>query len=163
MATQDAGAALAALCASGVTGAVNVASGEPVTVGALAQEIAGLLGRPDLLRIGSRPDRPGEAPAMLADVTRLRREVGFDPAATRAEPAAPPNFVRLKRSAASARPSHRLIKIIDGACKANPQQISLITASLIDPSWLARMMYKADDLIAPGHRHDGSPDSVCTS
>ena len=48
-------------------------------------EIAGLLGRPDLLRIGARPDRPGEAPAMLADVTRLRREVGFDAETTRAQ------------------------------------------------------------------------------
>ncbi len=85
MATQDAGAALAALCGSNVEGAVNVASGEPVTVGALAQEIAGLMGRSDLLRIGSRPDRPGDPPSMLADVTRLRREVGFEPAATRAQ------------------------------------------------------------------------------
>ena len=62
MSTQDAGAALAALCASGVTGAVNVASGEPVTVGALAQEIAGLLGDPTCFASVRAPTGPEKRP-----------------------------------------------------------------------------------------------------
>jgi hypothetical protein len=35
-------------------------------------------GREALLRFGALPDRPGEVPVMVADVARLRREVGFD-------------------------------------------------------------------------------------
>lgn len=46
-------------------------------------EIAGhlgrLAGRPDLLRIGALPARVGDPPAMLADLGRLRLEVGFPP------------------------------------------------------------------------------------
>ncbi|MCP8937887.1 NAD-dependent epimerase/dehydratase [Alsobacter sp. SYSU M60028] len=84
LSSVDAGAALAALCACGVEGAVNVASGEGIAVAALAGEIAEAAGLPDLLRIGARPDRPGEPPRMVADVTRLREEVGFVPGASRA-------------------------------------------------------------------------------
>jgi nucleoside-diphosphate-sugar epimerase len=69
--------ALAALAASGVTGAVNIATGEARSIREIAETLARLAGRPDLLRPGALPDRPGEVPRMVADVTRLRREVGF--------------------------------------------------------------------------------------
>lgn len=76
---DDAGAALAALAgAEGVTGAVNVASGEAPPVRELAGRLAELAGRPDLLALGALPG--GEEPACVqADVTRLREEVGFAP------------------------------------------------------------------------------------
>ncbi|WP_165839036.1 NAD-dependent epimerase/dehydratase family protein [Roseicella frigidaeris] len=70
-------AALAALAASPVTGPVNVASGAPVTIRALVERLGRLAGRPELLRLGALPDRPGEPPAMVAAVGRLRREVGW--------------------------------------------------------------------------------------
>ena len=85
LSTVDAGAALAALTLSGVDGAVNVASGEAVSIADLAGEIAAIAGRPDLLRLGARPDPAGEAPRMVADVTRLREEAGFRPARDRRE------------------------------------------------------------------------------
>lgn len=75
--TRYLGRALAALAASGVTGPVNVASGEGRAIADVARLLAQAAGRPDLLEIGALPDRPGEVPAMVADVGRLRREVGF--------------------------------------------------------------------------------------
>lgn len=83
LATQDAGAALAALALSDVAGPVNVASGEAVSIADLALELARIAGRADLLRLGARPDPSGEVPRMVADVTRLRRDVGFAPATCR--------------------------------------------------------------------------------
>lgn len=80
--TRHIGRALAALAASDVTGAVNVASGEGRRIADLVRELGVLAGRPDLIRLGALPDRPGEVPVMVADTTRLRREVGFAEAAS---------------------------------------------------------------------------------
>ena len=71
------GRALAALLASEVVGPVNIASGSGISIGVLVRRLASLAGRPELLRLGAMPDRPGEVPCMVADVTRLRQEVGF--------------------------------------------------------------------------------------
>jgi len=71
------GRALAALAASTVTGPVNIASGEARPIRAIVQTIARLAGRPELVRFGALPDRPGEVPYQVADTTRLRTEVGF--------------------------------------------------------------------------------------
>ncbi len=78
MHVSDAGRALASLLASGPAGACNVASGAPVTVGALAALAARLAGRADLLAVGARPAATGEPAAITADVTRLRA-TGFAP------------------------------------------------------------------------------------
>jgi nucleoside-diphosphate-sugar epimerase len=75
----DVAAAFAALVDGGVTGAVNVASGKGVAVRALAELIARAAGRPDLLDVGALPARAGDPPALVAEVTRLRDEVGFVP------------------------------------------------------------------------------------
>ena len=77
---RDAGAAFAALVDSDVSGPVNVASGESHTIAEVAQTIAELVGRPELLRLGALADRPGEPPTLTADVRRLREDVGFTPA-----------------------------------------------------------------------------------
>ncbi len=76
---RDAGSAFARLIASGVEGSVNIASGNGTSIGDIARRIASLIGRPDLLGIGERPRRPGDPAVMVADVTRLRDEVGFVP------------------------------------------------------------------------------------
>ncbi|MEA2771279.1 MAG: protein O-GlcNAc transferase, partial [Acetobacteraceae bacterium] len=72
----DAGRALAHLLATATTGAVNVASGQPVTIGAIASLAAQVAGRGDLLAAATRPST--EPSAMLADITRLRA-TGFAP------------------------------------------------------------------------------------
>jgi nucleoside-diphosphate-sugar epimerase len=75
--TQNAAAAITALATSDVTGPVNIGSGAPISIAAMARLIAEIAGRPYLLRLGALPDRPNEAPYMVAHTGRLRREVGF--------------------------------------------------------------------------------------
>lgn len=79
MAAEDVGRAFAALLRAQVEGAVNVASGEPHAVAEVAEILGAISGRPDLVRLGALPDRPDEPPVLVADVTRLRVEVGFRP------------------------------------------------------------------------------------
>lgn len=78
--SRDAGAAFAAFLDSGVEGAVNIASGEPTTVAEVVERLADIMGRPQLLRLGALPSPPNDPPRLVADVRRLRREVGFPPA-----------------------------------------------------------------------------------
>lgn len=81
--TWHVGDALAALARSDVTGPVNIGSGRAMTIADLVGLIGRLTGRSDLIRLGRLPDRPGEAPYVVADTTRLVREVGLHaPAAT---------------------------------------------------------------------------------
>lgn len=77
--TRDQGAALAALLVGDVMGVVNVASGQPTTVADVVRIIADVVGRPDLLRVGALPDRPGEPIRLVGDARRLNEEVGFVP------------------------------------------------------------------------------------
>ena len=79
MHVEDVAAAFAALADSSVTGAVNVASGEPVAVREVVDGLADAAGRPDLPQPGALPDREGDPPRLVADATRLREEVGFRP------------------------------------------------------------------------------------
>jgi nucleoside-diphosphate-sugar epimerase len=79
MHVADVAGAFAALLDSDVTGAVNIGSGVPVTVRAVVDEVARAAGRTDLLRPGALPQREGEPPELVADVRRLRDEVGFRP------------------------------------------------------------------------------------
>lgn len=79
MDARDAGAAFAALLLGDVTGAVNIASGQPHSVADVARLVAAEAGRPDLLRLGALPTRPGDPERLVADVARLREAVGFVP------------------------------------------------------------------------------------
>ncbi len=76
---RDAGYAFARLVAGDVSGAVNIGSGQGLSIGDIARQIGALTGRPELLGIGARPPRAGDPPFMVADVKRLRDEVGFQP------------------------------------------------------------------------------------
>ena len=76
---DDVAGAFAALLDSAVEGAVNIASGEAASVRAVAEALAQAAGRPDLLDVGAVPRRAGEPEEIVADVSRLRDEVGFRP------------------------------------------------------------------------------------
>ena len=73
------GAAFVALLLSDVTGPVNMASGEPLSVAELVNAIATAAGRPELVRLGALPANPDEPRRLTAEVRRLREEVGWAP------------------------------------------------------------------------------------
>jgi len=75
----DVGDAFAAVLDSEVEGAVNIGSGEGVAIADVVQRIAQLVGRPDLLQVGALDAPPDEPPLLVADVERLRDEVGWQP------------------------------------------------------------------------------------
>jgi nucleoside-diphosphate-sugar epimerase len=78
--TWFAARAIVAVMESPVDGAINVGSGCGVRIADLAQDVANLLMRPDLLHMGALADRSDDVAWMVADTTRLRRVVGFDEA-----------------------------------------------------------------------------------
>jgi nucleoside-diphosphate-sugar epimerase len=75
----DAGAAFAALADSTIEGPVNIASGDGIAVRDLATLIAERTGGVSLLRIGALPDREGDPASLVADVGRMREELGYTP------------------------------------------------------------------------------------
>ncbi len=75
----DAADALAALLDSDVTGPLNLASGEAVTLRSIMERVAAILGRPDLLRPGALPERLDEPALLVADVRRLRETLRWSP------------------------------------------------------------------------------------
>ena len=75
---EDVASALVSLLDSDVQGPVNIASGVPVSVRTVLQQIGERLGRTELLRFGARQSL-GEVPAILASVERLSTEVGWKP------------------------------------------------------------------------------------
>lgn len=77
--TDDVADALVTLLQSDLTGPVNVGSGEAVAVRTVIELVARACGRPDLVRLGARPTPPADPPLLVADVTRLRDELGWRP------------------------------------------------------------------------------------
>jgi nucleoside-diphosphate-sugar epimerase len=77
MHVDDVGEAFAALLASDVDGAVNIASGRPARLADIVMTIARQIGAPDRVRLGARPIPAGELPSITAAVARLRDEVGW--------------------------------------------------------------------------------------
>lgn len=76
---QDAADAFVELLRSDLNGAVNIASGEAIAVRVLVERIAAALGARHLLRLGALPTPAEEPPLLVADVRRLRHELGWQP------------------------------------------------------------------------------------
>lgn len=75
----DVAGAFAALAGSAVTGAVNIGSGEGRALRDVIAQVGAAAGRPELLDVGALPPRPGDPDELVADIARLRDEVGFAP------------------------------------------------------------------------------------
>jgi nucleoside-diphosphate-sugar epimerase len=78
----DVASGLCALSALELEGAFNVCSGEPVTIAALMQTLGELLGRPELIRLGSFPKRDWDPMYVCGDSGRLRTEANWSPSHT---------------------------------------------------------------------------------
>ena len=76
----DVAGAFAALLDSPVTGPVNIGSGDARPLLDVITAIGDATGRPDLLDVGALMPRAGDPEELVADVARLRDEVGFVPA-----------------------------------------------------------------------------------
>jgi nucleoside-diphosphate-sugar epimerase len=78
MHVEDAASAFVALLENKMQGPVNIASGCPVEVRDVLQEIGVQLGRPELIRLGERPSS-SEVSCIWANVGRLTKEAGWKP------------------------------------------------------------------------------------
>jgi nucleoside-diphosphate-sugar epimerase len=76
---DDVAQATLELLDSPVVGPVNIGSGTPLRLSDLVDVIARELGRAELVHRGALADRPDEPELLLADISRLRDEVGFRP------------------------------------------------------------------------------------
>jgi nucleoside-diphosphate-sugar epimerase len=76
---EDAAEALARLALSAITGPVNIASGEGVIIRELLELIEAATQTKGQIEFGGRPLAKGEPLEIIADVNRLRDEVGFVP------------------------------------------------------------------------------------
>ena len=78
MHVTDVAAAFVALLDADLTGTVNVASGQSVTLGEVARTIGDLAGRPELVAVEDAPGTPTNPKVMTADTTKLA-STGFRP------------------------------------------------------------------------------------
>lgn len=76
---EDVADAFVALLESDVTGPVNIGSGRPIALKDVIDTIAEKLDRRDLVRLGTRPPAPNDTHLVVADVSRLFEEVGWQP------------------------------------------------------------------------------------
>lgn len=74
----DVGGAVASAALSDLVGAVNIGSGEPVTVRQVVETIARLCGAQDKVDYGALPQRQGDPPSIVAD-NHLLRSTGWEP------------------------------------------------------------------------------------
>lgn len=76
---HDAATALVRVLESDLTGPINIGSGRPLAVRTVIDAVAQAAGRPELVRFGHRVTPADEPPLLVADITRLRDEVGWQP------------------------------------------------------------------------------------
>jgi nucleoside-diphosphate-sugar epimerase len=76
---RELGRALALLITSEVNGSINLGQGERARIADVANILGELAGRPDLIRLGARADRPNEPEILVPDLERQRSHLGFEP------------------------------------------------------------------------------------
>lgn len=76
---KDVADALVQILGSNLTGAINIASGMPISIRTLVEYIGTILERVDLLQFSPQNDLHREAPLVVANVRRLRSELLWTP------------------------------------------------------------------------------------
>ena len=71
----DVAGAFVTLLDSDVNGIVNIGSGKAVSIKELVLQIAKSLGKEEDIRLGALPERKNEQPIIVADTTRLKKEL----------------------------------------------------------------------------------------
>jgi nucleoside-diphosphate-sugar epimerase len=75
---RDAADGIVALTHSDADGAFNIATGNAVSLKEIISEIAGQIGRPDLIRLGARAAQPFEPPIIVGHTAKSRDILGFE-------------------------------------------------------------------------------------
>ena len=75
----DVAAAVVEVASSDLRGAVNVGSGQPVTVRQMVEAIESILGKPGLVKFGGRPENPTDPPFVSANNAKLVQGTGWSP------------------------------------------------------------------------------------
>ncbi len=76
---KDVADAFVTLLDSPVSGPINIASGQPVTLKDIIYQIAEILNRSELIELGVIPTSANEPPLLVGDISRLRNELCWQP------------------------------------------------------------------------------------
>jgi len=76
---EDVAAAFVALLDAERSGAFNLGAGRPITLADLGRRIAGLIGRPELLKLGARPLAADDPPILVPHIRRLTQDAKWTP------------------------------------------------------------------------------------
>ncbi|MEM1169650.1 MAG: NAD(P)-dependent oxidoreductase [Cyanobacteria bacterium P01_H01_bin.35] len=76
---QDVADAFVAILESEITGPVNIGSGQPMSIKEIVYQIAGTIGKPESICLGAIPASINEPPLLVADVSLLSKNVGWQP------------------------------------------------------------------------------------
>jgi nucleoside-diphosphate-sugar epimerase len=76
---EDVADALVRLLESDVTGPINIASGQAITLRDIIFQIGRQTGRSDLIQLGAIPQATTDAPIVVADTSRLTAELDWQP------------------------------------------------------------------------------------
>jgi nucleoside-diphosphate-sugar epimerase len=68
-----------AILSNGAKGAFNAGTGKGTSVRAVAEYLASRIGRPELLKFGTRADPVSEPPSLVADTGKVERTLGWTP------------------------------------------------------------------------------------
>jgi nucleoside-diphosphate-sugar epimerase len=79
MHVEDVANAFTKLLDSDLEGAINIASGIPLKLNEIIKSIATKIGNEDLLKIGTIPASEGEPEFIIADISRLKNELFWQP------------------------------------------------------------------------------------
>ena len=79
---EDVADALVTLLDSSTTGSFNIGTGIAQNLLEVVATVSSQLGRPDVVRFGSKPAPDGDPERVVADISRLKQEVGWQPKIT---------------------------------------------------------------------------------
>lgn len=82
---DELGSAFATLFDSGFEGAVNLASGEDLTIREVLTQLGQSLGRTDQIQFDQLPNPEGQPPRVVASTERLRTAIGWSPSKSNKE------------------------------------------------------------------------------
>jgi nucleoside-diphosphate-sugar epimerase len=79
MYVEDVAAAFVALLDSKVSGAVNISTGVPITIKDIATQIAAIIGKSELLKLGAIAAAANDVPLLVGNADRLNDELNWQP------------------------------------------------------------------------------------